>query len=380
MSLDQHNPRNPAVKRILQELKEFRTQSCRDVVSEPLQDNIFEWQFAIRGAAGTDFEGGIYHGRILLPPEYPFKPPSFLMQTPNGRFAVGTKLCLSISQHHPEQWQPSWSVRTALVALIAFMPTKAEGAIGGLNYTADERRALAIKSQDNPPNTSNPIRNELIAELHRRLQDMGDSVAESSSEAPAPLSEASDPCSPSNESSEVKPQIEQDLVEGRETLVEDSEVSAGTTDRSPEVQVEAQNVEALAADVPENSPNEQESALPDVVPTTTPGDSACSTSEQLVPDPNSTEASAIADCTHSCEHAHLSSPCCDNKQQGAPSGEATDAVSGVTPAQSSRSAGQPSSERQRRVQQEDRVLNFVVKFLVGAILALLCRKALIFFA
>lgn len=32
--------------------------------------------FTIRGADGTDFEGGVYHGRILLPPEYPFKPPS----------------------------------------------------------------------------------------------------------------------------------------------------------------------------------------------------------------------------------------------------------------------------------------------------------------
>lgn len=379
MSLDQHNPRNPAVKRILQELKEFRTQSCRDVVSEPLQDNIFEWQFAIRGAAGTDFEGGIYHGRILLPPEYPFKPPSFLMQTPNGRFAVGTKLCLSISQHHPEQWQPSWSVRTALVALIAFMPTKAEGAIGGLNYTANERRALAIKSQDNPPTTSNPIRNELIAELHRRLQDMGNSVEESLSAALTPLSEASDPCNMSSESSEVKPQLEQNSVGGRETRVEESEVSAGTTDRPAEVQVGAHDIQAMAANVPENSPIEQESVMPEVLPTNTLGNSACSTPEQLVPIPNPTEASGSAACTHT-EHALLSSPCRDNEQQGARSVQAADSVSGATPAQSCRSAGNSTTEQRRRIQQEDRVLNFVVKFLIGAILALLCRKALIFFA
>jgi ubiquitin-conjugating enzyme E2 J1 len=57
---------------------------------------------------------------------------------------VGTKLCLSISQHHPEHWQPSWSVRTALMALIAFMPSAPDGAIGGLNYPAEERRT-------NPP-------------------------------------------------------------------------------------------------------------------------------------------------------------------------------------------------------------------------------------
>lgn len=37
-------------------------------------------------------QGGIYHGRILLPSEYPFKPPSFLMLTPNGRFETGVKV------------------------------------------------------------------------------------------------------------------------------------------------------------------------------------------------------------------------------------------------------------------------------------------------
>jgi len=37
-----------------------------------------------------------------------------------------------MSSHHPEAWQPSWSVRTAIVALIAFMPTPGQGALGSL--------------------------------------------------------------------------------------------------------------------------------------------------------------------------------------------------------------------------------------------------------
>lgn len=77
-------------------------------------------------------QGGIYHGRILLPAEYPFKPPSFMMLTPNGRFETNMKICLSISSHHPEHWQPSWSVRTALMALIAFMPSPGNGALGAI--------------------------------------------------------------------------------------------------------------------------------------------------------------------------------------------------------------------------------------------------------
>jgi ubiquitin-protein ligase len=80
----------------------------------------------------TPSQGGVYHGRILLPAEYPFKPPSFMMLTPSGRFQTNVKICLSISSHHPEHWQPSWSVRTALTALIAFMPSPGAGALGSL--------------------------------------------------------------------------------------------------------------------------------------------------------------------------------------------------------------------------------------------------------
>lgn len=41
----------------------------------------------------------------------------------SGRFETHTKVCLSISSFHEESWQPSWSMRTALTALIAFFPT-----------------------------------------------------------------------------------------------------------------------------------------------------------------------------------------------------------------------------------------------------------------
>ena len=46
-----------------------------------LQDNLFEWHFTIRGPEDTEFEGGIYHGRIVLPPDYPMKPPSIILLT-----------------------------------------------------------------------------------------------------------------------------------------------------------------------------------------------------------------------------------------------------------------------------------------------------------
>ncbi|KAI0208234.1 Ubiquitin-conjugating enzyme E2 J1 [Lamellibrachia satsuma] len=141
----QYNLRSPAVKRLMREAQELR-QPTEQYFAQPLEDNLFEWHFTIRGPVDTAFDRGIYHGRIVLPPDYPMKPPSIILLTPNGRFETNKKICLSISGHHPESWQPSWSIRTALLAIIGFMPTHGSGAIGSLDYTPDERKVLAMKS------------------------------------------------------------------------------------------------------------------------------------------------------------------------------------------------------------------------------------------
>lgn len=59
---------------------------------------------------------------------------------------MARKICLSISGHHPESWLPSWSIRTALLAIIGFMPSPGMGAIASLDYTKEERQRLAKKS------------------------------------------------------------------------------------------------------------------------------------------------------------------------------------------------------------------------------------------
>ncbi|KAI8336575.1 ubiquitin-conjugating enzyme/RWD-like protein [Chlamydoabsidia padenii] len=142
-----YNLKNSAVKRILQEAKELANEKTSEYEAHPLEDNIFEWHFTVIGPKDTDFDGGRYHGRILLPAEYPFKPPHLIFLTPNGRFELSTKVCLSITDHHPEFWQPAWGIRTVLLAVMGFFPTNAQGAIGGLDYPKEERQKLAKQSK-----------------------------------------------------------------------------------------------------------------------------------------------------------------------------------------------------------------------------------------
>jgi len=133
------------------------------------QDDLFEVHFVLAGPRDTDFEGGLYHGRITLPPAYPHAPPEFRFLSPNGRFETGVKICLSISSHHPEHWRPSWGVRTALTALAAFLPTPGHGAIGALDHSGAERRAAAARSRLAAPRFGGPERQAVTDALHARI-------------------------------------------------------------------------------------------------------------------------------------------------------------------------------------------------------------------
>jgi ubiquitin-conjugating enzyme E2 J2 len=91
------------------------------IVATPSPANILEWHYAVRGPPESPYDSGIYHGKLVFPHDYPFKPPSIYMLTPSGRFQINTRLCLSISDFHPKSWNPVWSVSTILTGLLSFM-------------------------------------------------------------------------------------------------------------------------------------------------------------------------------------------------------------------------------------------------------------------
>ena len=69
------------------------------------------------------------------------------MLTPSGRFEPNDRICLSMSDFHPESWNPAWNVGTMLVGLVSFMVTD-EFAAGATDSTTEEKVALAAKSAE----------------------------------------------------------------------------------------------------------------------------------------------------------------------------------------------------------------------------------------
>jgi len=111
----------------------------------PEEKNILTWHYIIRGPPDSPFAGGEYHGVLLFPSEYPFKPPGIKMLTPSGRFQPDRKICFSMSDFHPGSWNPAWSVSTILTGLLSFMLSD-EMTTGSVTTTDADKRAYAARS------------------------------------------------------------------------------------------------------------------------------------------------------------------------------------------------------------------------------------------
>lgn len=166
----QVSSKSPTIRRILREAAEMSTSPSSEYAAEPLESDLFEWHFILRGPPNSPYSQGLYHGRIVLPPTYPLRPPSFRFTTPNGRFEANREICLNISGHHEETWQPAWGIRTALVALRSFMEADARGHLGGLDTSNAVRRRLAAESAEfRCPACARPNA-DIMADAERRAQ------------------------------------------------------------------------------------------------------------------------------------------------------------------------------------------------------------------
>jgi len=70
------------------------------------------------------FQGGYYIGRVKCKETYPATAPNITIYTDNGQFRTQTMqpggICLSISDFHPESWNPAWKVTQIVMGLISF--------------------------------------------------------------------------------------------------------------------------------------------------------------------------------------------------------------------------------------------------------------------
>ncbi|VDN15329.1 unnamed protein product [Dibothriocephalus latus] len=131
-----------AIQRLQQDYLRLTRDPVPYVVAHPLHSNMFEWHYVVSGPPDSVYSGGYYHGKFIFPKDYPFRPP----------------LCLSMSDFHPDTWNPAWSVSTILTGLLSFMlentPT-----MGSINTSNAAKKVFARESGEFN------LKNELFVEL-----------------------------------------------------------------------------------------------------------------------------------------------------------------------------------------------------------------------
>ncbi|VVA10018.1 PREDICTED: ubiquitin-conjugating [Prunus dulcis] len=162
---DKCNIKNSLEKRILEEYNEIKSNPSYDFTCLTQGWNKYEWQFAIRGPSGTEFEGGIYHGMVQFSEGYPSKPPSIVFLTKNGCFEIKTSISLRLLSN----WQPSWSVRKTILAFIEEMANYPNGELVSVENNREKRRDLAIKSCAAAPTYGTSARQEVIDGIHEYM-------------------------------------------------------------------------------------------------------------------------------------------------------------------------------------------------------------------
>ena len=134
-----------AIFRLNREYSLLQQAKTPQFTARPSETDTLVWHYVIYDLpSDCPYYGGQYHGKLIFPREYPLKPPSILMCTLSGRFEVNKRLCLSMSDYHPETWNPSWRVETILLGLVSFMLDETDPATaGGIRASRSQRQADA---------------------------------------------------------------------------------------------------------------------------------------------------------------------------------------------------------------------------------------------
>ncbi len=161
-------------KRLIGDIKLLKKDPHEYIDVSPDENDILTWYFLIKGPNNSDYKGGYFIGKLMHNPEYPLKPPDFMMLTPSGRFEIGKKICLSNTGYHSNEWSAMWTVHATLTGFLSIMLDDKED---GISHIHESKNLKEFYSQDSVEYNKKHHK-ELIKKFTRFLDDNGDPIKE----------------------------------------------------------------------------------------------------------------------------------------------------------------------------------------------------------
>ena len=142
---------DPIHGRIKKEYQDLQKEKNSNVQVKLVNNDFRHWKGRIKGPIDTCYAGGIFDVDIIIPDDYPFKPPKMKFDTkiwhPNISSVTGA-ICLDILKN---EWTPALTIRTALISLQALMcapvPDDPQDAVVASQYLSDIKLFNATAKQ-----------------------------------------------------------------------------------------------------------------------------------------------------------------------------------------------------------------------------------------
>ena len=129
----------------IKDLSKNRINFCQAIRDE---NDPLIFYFLLRGDDNSNYNNGFYLGKILLPKNYPNKPGDFMMLTPNGRFEINKKICLTNTGYHSNSWSVMWSIRNMIIGFYSIFIDDNTNGISHIKMSKEKRLELAKNSID----------------------------------------------------------------------------------------------------------------------------------------------------------------------------------------------------------------------------------------
>ena len=109
-----------ALKRLQKELLDISKDTPANCSAGLLSNDLFIWQATIIGPTETPYEGGIFHLKMVFPPDYPFKAPSvaFTTQIYHPNINENGSICLDILKN---EWSPVLTISKLLLSICSLL-------------------------------------------------------------------------------------------------------------------------------------------------------------------------------------------------------------------------------------------------------------------
>lgn len=141
-------------KRLRKEIQLYKKDnfSFSNLILKPIDNNLCIWYAVIHDLKDTEYAGGVYLMKIMVPDKYPLSPPDIMMLTPSGRFDINKKLCTSFTGYHKDLYSASWNISSMCCGFISFLTDNFDHAeskgIGGISSTPEYKKQIAKESRN----------------------------------------------------------------------------------------------------------------------------------------------------------------------------------------------------------------------------------------